>query len=158
MKGGKNVKLPDVIEMYVSDEDLKNGIDFTVYDYDYGPDPDDLLGVGKLVNLVELKKHLYEQRQYDTHLTFKGRPGGEATCLITLKYPAGEAPRVTQPIARRAVTFVVVVVLCCFLTAAAFMYAGSKSRRLHRWSSRYRQWPPPWPWKRPVSSSSSRST
>jgi hypothetical protein len=42
--GGKNVTFKDVIEMYVSDADLQAGIDFVAYDYDFGPDPDDLLG------------------------------------------------------------------------------------------------------------------
>jgi len=90
--GGKNVTFKDVIEMYVSDADLQAGIDFVAYDYDFGPDPDDLLGVGKLINLDELKKYPDKQRQFDTHLMYKGKKHGEATCLVELSYPTGGAP------------------------------------------------------------------
>ena len=88
--GGANVKLKDRIELQVSDSDLAAGIDFTAYDYDLGPDPDDLLGVGKLVNLEELKKYPDTPRQYDTQLMYKGKNRGSATCQVTLSYPHGQ--------------------------------------------------------------------
>lgn len=87
--GGKNVKFTDKIEMHVSDADLEAGIDFTAYDYDYGPDPDDLLGVGKLSNLLDLKNHANTPRQFDTELFYKGKQRGAATCVVTLSYPHG---------------------------------------------------------------------
>jgi len=88
---GKNAKFDETIEMLVSDRDLEAGIDFYAYDYDVGPDPDDLLGVGKLVNLTQLKKFPDTPRQFDTGLMYKGKTRGSATCLIALTYPHGGA-------------------------------------------------------------------
>ena len=87
--GGKNVKFKDVIEMFVSDADLEAGIDFVAYDYDVGPDPDDLLGVGKLTEMTQLKQHANTPRQFDTVLMYKGKNRGSATCVVTLSYPHG---------------------------------------------------------------------
>mmetsp|Transcript_25765 Transcript_25765/g.102873 ORF Transcript_25765/g.102873 Transcript_25765/m.102873 type:complete len:287 (+) Transcript_25765:831-1691(+) len=90
--GGRDVKFKDVLELTVSDADLEEGIDVTAYDYDLGPDPDDLLGVGKLTHLTELKEHADQKRQFETQLMYKGKHRGDCTCIVMLAFPEGGGP------------------------------------------------------------------
>uniref|UniRef100_A0A7S3JZ34 C2 domain-containing protein n=1 Tax=Aureoumbra lagunensis TaxID=44058 RepID=A0A7S3JZ34_9STRA len=94
---GRDVVFPDKLEIaMISDAELEAGIDVNAWDYDVGPDPDDLLGVGKLSNLEELKKIPGQPRHFETVLMYKGRNRGTCSCVLTLSYPNGGGPKPAQ--------------------------------------------------------------
>ena len=60
---GKHASFEEILTMNLSDSDLEHGIDVGAYDYDVGSS-DDLLGQGKLVNLLALKRTPNQPRQF----------------------------------------------------------------------------------------------
>ena len=73
--GGKNVTFKEMLTLNLSDADLAAGIDVSVYDYDVGSS-DDLLGVGRLVDLRSLKQRPGSPRSFDSTLRYKGKERG----------------------------------------------------------------------------------
>ena len=60
---GKHATFDEILTMNLEDHDLEHGIDVGAYDYDVGSS-DDLLGQGKLVNLLALKRTSNQPRQF----------------------------------------------------------------------------------------------
>ena len=60
---GKHATFDEILTMNLEDHDLEHGIDVGAYDYDVGSS-DDLLGQGKLVNLLALKRTPNAPRQF----------------------------------------------------------------------------------------------
>jgi Ca2+-dependent lipid-binding protein len=60
---GKHASFDEILTMNLNDSDLEHGIDVGAYDYDVGSS-DDLLGQGKLVNLLALKRTPNAPRQF----------------------------------------------------------------------------------------------
>ena len=60
---GKHASFDEILTMNLEDHDLAHGIDVGAYDYDVGSS-DDLLGQGKLVNLLALKRTPNAPRQF----------------------------------------------------------------------------------------------
>ena len=67
---GKHASFGEILTMNLSDSDLEHGIDVGAYDYDVGSS-DDLLGQGKLVNLLALKRTPNAPRQYKEPFKYK---------------------------------------------------------------------------------------
>uniref|UniRef100_A0A6S8CIC1 C2 domain-containing protein n=1 Tax=Aureoumbra lagunensis TaxID=44058 RepID=A0A6S8CIC1_9STRA len=107
---GKDVVFPDKLEMIVSDADLAAGLDITAYDYDVGPDPDDLLGVGKFSQLTDLKQFPDQPRHFESILMYKGRNRGTVSSILTITFPHGGAPSYEQAAPVQAVQHVGTVV------------------------------------------------
>jgi hypothetical protein len=83
-EAGSSCKIPEALSMHVSDADLAAGVEFMAYDYDFGPNPDDLLGSATLTGLADLKAMPDTARQFDAPLTYKGKSKGSATILAKL--------------------------------------------------------------------------
>jgi len=60
------------------------GVEVEAMDYDFGPDPDDLLGVGKLTGLSYLARSLGDLRRFRTRLLYKGKHRGELEADLSL--------------------------------------------------------------------------
>ena len=73
---GKHASFDEILTMNLNDSDLEHGIDVGAYDYDVGSS-DDLLGQGKLVNLLALKRTQNAPRQFKEPFKYKGKPRGE---------------------------------------------------------------------------------
>ena len=68
---GKHATFDEILTMNLEDHDLEHGIDVGAYDYDVGSS-DDLLGQGKLVNLLALKRTPNQPRQFKEPFKYKG--------------------------------------------------------------------------------------
>ena len=87
---GKNARFPEMMTLNVSDADLMQGVELQAWDYDL-TSSDDLLGIGALRRLDELKKFPGQVRQFQCPLMYKGKHRGEASCHCKLKMPGGGA-------------------------------------------------------------------
>ena len=67
---GKHATFDEILTMNLEDHDLEHGIDVGAYDYDVGSS-DDLLGQGKLVNLLALKRTPNAPRQFKEPFKYK---------------------------------------------------------------------------------------
>ena len=67
---GKHATFDEILTMNLEDHDLEHGIDVGAYDYDVGSS-DDLLGQGKLVNLLALKRTSNQPRQFKEPFKYK---------------------------------------------------------------------------------------
>ena len=90
---GKHASFGEILTMNLSDSDLEHGIDVGAYDYDVGSS-DDLLGQGKLVNLLALKRTSNQARQFKEPFKYKGKARGEFSCVLVLRVGgvAGTSP------------------------------------------------------------------
>ena len=90
---GKHASFDEILTMNLEDHDLEHGIDVGAYDYDVGSS-DDLLGQGKLVNLLALKRTPNAPRQFKEPFKYKGKGRGEFSCVLTLRVGgvAGTSP------------------------------------------------------------------
>ena len=84
-----------------SEADLMQGVELQAWDYDL-TSSDDLLGIGALRRLDELKKFPGQVRQFQCPLMYKGKHRGEASCHCKLKMPGGGAAAPSAPSASPA--------------------------------------------------------
>ena len=94
---GKHASFDEMLTMNVSDSDLATGIDVAAYDKDHGSS-DDLLGQGKLTDLLALKHMPNENRQFKEQFKYKGKPRGEFSCVLSLRMGGSTAPNKTSPL------------------------------------------------------------
>ena len=86
---GKHASFDEILTMNLEDHDLEHGIDVGAYDYDVGSS-DDLLGQGKLVNLLALKRTPNAPRQFKE--PFKYKAVWKSTSASGAHFPAVTRP------------------------------------------------------------------
>jgi len=81
---GNHPDFKDVLTLELTEAELGAGVEVEAMDYDFGPDPDDLLGVGKLTGLSYLARSLGDLRRFRTRLLYKGKHRGELEADLSL--------------------------------------------------------------------------
>jgi hypothetical protein len=72
-------------------------IEVIVYDYDFGPDPDDLLGRASITGIGELVAVPNVPREFNLQLLYKAKPRGSVACVLQYSTAAGKEQLRNEP-------------------------------------------------------------